>query len=323
MTQITDSVLTRVQLSSATPHDDTGHDHPAERISVPMQLANFFAIVLPLAGLVAAIALLWGIAFDWIHLAMLLGGYVLTGLGITIGFHRYFTHKSFETSRPVQAALGILGSMAVEGPILTWAALHRQHHQHSDHDDDPHSPHTHGHGIKGFLQGLFHSHCGWLLVRGRENIDRYAPDLKRDPLILFLNKTFLLWTILGLLIPAAIGGLVTWTWWGVLLGFLWGGLARIFLVHHITWSVNSVCHIWGSRPYRSQDHSRNNAIFGVLALGEGWHNNHHAFPASARHGLGWWQFDLSYVIIRTLQLLGLAWDVRVPSADRMRAKLRA
>jgi stearoyl-CoA desaturase (delta-9 desaturase) len=158
-------------------------------------------------------------------------------------------------------------------------------------------------------------------VREPENLEKYVPDLQKDPLVRFISKTFFVWTLLGLIIPAAIGGLVTGTWMGVLLGFLWGGLARIFLVHHVTWSVNSVCHLWGSRPFRSHDHSRNNALFGILAFGEGWHNNHHAFPASAKHGLRPWQFDLSYTVIRALELVGLARDVRVPTPERQEAKL--
>ena len=294
---------------------------PVEYVSPALRTANFLAITLPFAGLIAAIVMLWGVAFNWVYLAMFLGGYVLTGLGITIGFHRYFTHKSFEAPRVVQATLGILGSMALEGPLLTWAATHRVHHQHSDRHDDPHSPHTHGEGFKGFIQGLVHSHFGWLFVREPENLEKYVPDLQKDPLVRFISRTFFVWTLIGLVVPAVIGGLVTGTWMGVLLGFLWGGLARIFLVHHVTWSVNSVCHLWGSRPFRSHDHSRNNALFGILAFGEGWHNNHHAFPASARHGLRPWQFDSSYIIIRGLELVGLARDVRVPTPERQEAKL--
>ncbi len=323
MTQITTAKPLALELETCLPGTESEASDPAEYVSLPVRIANLLAITLPLIGFVTAIVMLWGVAFNWAYLGLLLGGYLLTGLGITVGFHRYFTHKSFETSRPVQAVLGVLGSMALEGPLLTWAAMHRQHHQHSDRDKDPHSPHTHGDGLRGFLAGLFHSHCGWLLSREHENADKYVPDLRRDPLISFISRTFLLWTILGLLIPAAIGGLVAGNWTGVFLGFLWGGLGRIFLVHHITWSVNSVCHIWGTRPFRSQDHSRNNALFGLLAFGEGWHNNHHAFPASAKHGLSKGQFDLSYQVIRGLSLLGLAWDVRVPSRDRLEAKLRA
>lgn len=326
MTQIAPQVplATKLSLELEQPIDPLELESGAEELELAplsIRIANLVAITLPFAGLIVAVVMLWGVAFNWVYLAMFLGGYVLTGLGITVGFHRYFTHKSFEAPRAVQAAMGILGSMALEGPLLTWAATHRLHHQHSDRTDDPHSPHTHGEGFSGFWQGLIHSHFGWLFMKEPENLAKYAPDLEKDPLVQFISKTFLLWTFIGLALPALVGGLVTGTWMGVLLGFLWGGLARIFLVHHVTWSVNSVCHLWGSRPFRSHDHSRNNALFGILAFGEGWHNNHHAFPASARHGLKTWQFDLSYLVIRGLGLIGLARDIRVPTPDRLQAKL--
>jgi stearoyl-CoA desaturase (delta-9 desaturase) len=282
--------------------------------------ATMLVVTLPMLGVVAAIALLWGVAFNWIYLAIMVGMYLLTGLGITIGFHRYFTHKSFDTSRPVVAFLGVAGSMAVQGALLDWAATHRRHHQHSDNKHDPHSPHTHGGGVKGVLKGAWHAHVGWFLKQRPGRDRRYVVDLAKDPMISKISSLFLLWALLGLLLPAAIGGLITMSWMGALLGFLWGGLVRVFLVHHVTWSVNSVCHLWGSRPFRSHDHSRNNPIFGILALGEGWHNNHHAFPTSARHGLGWWQFDISYVIIKSLSLVGIVRNVRVPSRERIESK---
>ncbi|MBL8765379.1 MAG: fatty acid desaturase [Phycisphaerae bacterium] len=277
-------------------------------------------IVLPLLGLATAITLLWGVAFSWVYLVLLLVGYVLTGMGITIGFHRLFTHKSFATGPVITAILGILGSMAVEGPLIKWTANHRKHHNHSDRKDDPHSPHTHGAGLRGFFQGIYHSHMGWFFLDNDADFDRYVPDLLADRLVRRINYLFPLWVVLGLALPAVIAGLVTWSWTGALLGFLWGGLVRVFVVHHITWSINSACHLWGSRPFTSHDHSRNNLIFGVLAFGEGWHNNHHAFPASARHGLRWWQFDSSYLVIRALATLGLARSVRIPTPDRMAAK---
>jgi stearoyl-CoA desaturase (Delta-9 desaturase) len=283
---------------------------------------NLFAILLPFAGFIAAIAFLWGTGFSWLHLGLLVGGYLLTAVGVTVGFHRLFTHKSFDTNPVITAILGILGSMAVEGPILRWVATHRKHHQHSDREDDPHSPNTHGHGVIAFIKGVVHAHCGWLFSRSHRDLMRYIPDLNSDKLVRRISKLFLLWVALGLLIPAAIGLAVSGTWLGALLGFLWGGLARVFLVHHATWSVNSICHLWGTRPFASHDHSRNNPIVGVLGLGEGWHNNHHAFPASARHGLRWWEFDASYLIIRAMALCGLATNVRVPNAERIAAKRR-
>lgn len=287
-----------------------------------IRIANLLAILLPFVGFVVAVALLWGVAMDWVHLALFFAMYVVTGLGITIGYHRLFTHKSFETSRVMKALIGVIGSMAVEGPILSWVATHRCHHQHSDDEHDPHSPHTHGAGFRNMIRGIWHAHMGWIVKGHAADVDRYAPDLKRDRIVTSISRTFPLWVLLGLLIPTALGGLLTMSWMGALLGFLWGGLVRIFFVHHVTWSINSVCHIWGRQPFDCHDESRNNAIFGILGFGEGWHNNHHAFPASARHGLHWWQIDTSYLLIRAMSLIGLAWNVRKPTPDHIQRKLR-
>lgn len=284
--------------------------------SLGMRAIVLAAVVLPLVGLGAAIWSVWGWGFSWLYLSLLVVMYLLTGLGITVGYHRLFTHKSFETGRIATFVLGVLGSMAVEGPVVRWVASHRKHHQHSDGEDDPHSPNYHGGGVWAVIKGFWHAHVGWMFDQVPGDLDRYVPDLRRDRLVTTIGTLFPVWVLLGLLIPTAIGGLVTGTWMGALLGLVWGGLARIFLVHHITWSVNSVCHIWGNREFKTSDLSRNNPIFGVLALGEGWHNNHHAFPTSARHGLRWWQFDLSYIVIRAMEMLRLARRVRVPSAER-------
>jgi stearoyl-CoA desaturase (delta-9 desaturase) len=217
--------------------------------------------------------------------------------------------------------------MAVEGPVLKWAAMHRFHHQHSDKPGDPHSPHTHhdhdddhGLGVLGVIKGFWHAHMGWMFLPDPKDLHRYVPDLSSDRLLRAVSRLWLLWTVLGLLIPAAVGFALRGSWYDALLGFLWGGLARVFLVHHVTWSINSVCHLWGSRPYRSHDLSRNNLLFGIVGLGEGWHNNHHAFPTSARHGLRWWQIDVSYYVIRLLAFLDLAWDIKLPTPDRLAAK---
>jgi stearoyl-CoA desaturase (delta-9 desaturase) len=285
----------------------------AGRLSPGLWLANFLAVVLPFVGLFAAVVFLWGWGFSWAELGILLGMYVLTALGITVGFHRLFTHRAFQTYPAVQFVLGVLGSMAVQGSLLKWVALHRRHHAHSDRPGDPHSPHLHGGGILGLLRGLWHAHLGWVFQADPPDLDRYVKDLRRSALLRMVSTLFPVWVVLGLLIPAGLGGLLTGGWTGAWYGLAWGGLVRIFLVHHVTWSVNSVCHLWGRRPYRSDDQSRNNFLFGVLALGEGWHNTHHAFPTSARHGLRWWQPDASYWVIRGLALLGLAWNVRLPS----------
>ncbi len=286
-----------------------------EPYSRAARIGTMFAVVLPLVGFAFAMVSLWGWGFGWVDLGLLVGMYALSALGITVGFHRYFTHKSFETNAVVRFILAALGSMAVQGSVLRWVAQHRRHHQHSDTPADPHSPHHHGHGIMGMVRGFWHAHIGWAFKPDVVGLDRYVTDLRKFVSIRVASALFPLWILLGLVVPAVLGGLITGTWGGALFGLIWGGLVRVFLVHHITWSVNSVCHLWGSQPYPDKDHSRNNLVFGVLALGEGWHNNHHAFPTSARHGLRWWQIDVSYYVIRALALVGLAWKVRVPTTE--------
>jgi stearoyl-CoA desaturase (delta-9 desaturase) len=293
------------------------------QLSPGMWLVNLVAVVTPFAGLVAAALFLWGGAFHWVDLGLLLGMYALTSLGITVGFHRLFTHRAFETNRGIQFVLAVLGSMAAEGSLLKWVALHRRHHQHSDQPGDPHSPQLRGRGFLGFLSGFWHAHVGWVFQADPPNLSHYVKDLSQSRLLRTASALFPLWVALGLLIPAALGGVLTATWKGVLLGMMWGGLARIFLVHHVTWSVNSICHLWGRRPFRTNDSSRNNFLFGVLALGEGWHNNHHAFPTSTRHGLRWWQIDVSYWVIRFLALLGLAWKIVLPARKLLNDAMKA
>lgn len=277
---------------------------------------TFVGVTLPVAGLVMAIVLscVWG--FSWVNLGLMFGMYALTMLGITAGFHRLFTHRSFQAVAPVRWALAVLGSMAFQGSLLTWVGLHRRHHKYSDADGDPHSPHDHGGRAMGLLRGFWHAHIGWAFAPMPDGLDRYAGDLRRSRTARVLDALFPLWALLGLLIPSAIG-LACLGWRGAITGLLWGGLARVFFAHHVTWCVNSVCHLWGSRPYASGDESRNNALVGVLALGEGWHNNHHAFPSSARHGLRWWQIDVSYWFIRALVVCRLAWQVRLPTAHEL------
>jgi stearoyl-CoA desaturase (delta-9 desaturase) len=222
-------------------------------------------------------------------------------------YHRLFTHKSYKAAPAVSVVLGVVGSMAVQGSILDWVATHRRHHQHTDRPDDPHSPYAFGTSVGGMLRGMVHSHLGWFFAKSppREVMDKYVPDLLSDPFIPPMSRWFGLWAVLGQLIPAAIGLALTHTWMGALMAWIWGGLLRVFFVHHVTWSVNSVCHLWGSRPFDSHDQSRNNLVMGILAMGEGWHNTHHAFPASARHGLSWLELDVTYWLIRLLAAVGL------------------
>lgn len=286
--------------------------------SITLRVVTAIAVVLPLVGFAASIVYAWGWGLGWVDVALLVGMYVVTALGITVGYHRLFTHKSFETNATIRFILAAMGSMAVQGPLMQWVAQHRRHHQYSDTYKDPHSPHTHGTGVWGVLRGFWHAHIGWLFQSDAVGLERYVRDLKKLRSLRIASALFPVWVLVGLMVPTIIGGLVTGTWAGAFLGFLWGGLARVFLVHHVTWSVNSVCHLWGSRPYPEHDQSRNNFVMGVLAMGEGWHNNHHAFPLSARHGLRWWQIDVSYYIIRLMSAVGLAWKVRLPDFSRVR-----
>ena len=211
------------------------------------------------------------------------------------------------------------GTLSVQGSPLIWCAVHRKHHQHSDKIGDPHSPLLHGHGWKNAIRGFVHAHTGWLFTGHwtQPELQRFVPDLMADKLLVSIDRVYYMWVLLSLAIPTAIGGLVTWSWAGAGWGLLWGGLVRIFVTHHVTWSINSVCHLFGKRNYVSGDGARNNLFCGIFACGEGWHNNHHAFPTSARHGLEWWQFDSSWIIIRTMQALGLAWNVRLPNPRAM------
>jgi stearoyl-CoA desaturase (Delta-9 desaturase) len=319
------TTLQRTDLSvSAAPTNTVPR---TRRAHLKVRVINLAAVLIPVAGLIAAIVLSWGVAFDWVQLAIFGGMTIATALGITVGYHRLATHKSFRTPAPIRYLLAALGSAAVQGPVIEWAGTHRKHHQHSDHDDDPHSPNAHGggswgKGIKATLRGFFHAHMGWLFSAHSKGLAKYTKDLWADPVLSAVNRQFVLWVVIGLIFPAVLGGLITMSFMGALLGFLWGGLVRILVVHHITWSVNSVCHLWGTRPFACGDHSRNNAIVGVLAFGEGWHNNHHAFPTSARHGLRWWEIDLSYMFIKGLSLVGLAKEIRLPPKERIMAKLR-
>jgi stearoyl-CoA desaturase (delta-9 desaturase) len=288
-------------------------------------IANVLATVVP-AGLVAWAAWrAWGGALRWHDLVVLAVSYTLTGLGITVGFHRLLTHRSFKTSPAVRGVLAALGSAAVEGPVIEWVSNHRKHHRFSDLPGDPHSPHVeHGRGWRGAIAGLIHAHVGWIF-RGEALADeeRYAKDLLADPVIRFVDRSFLLWVIAGLAFPFAFGYALTGTLAGALTGLLWGGAVRLFCLHHATFSINSLCHFFGRRSFETGDESRNVAWLALPTLGEAWHNNHHAFPTSARHGLRWWQVDPSAWLIAAMQRCGLAWDVVRIAPERQHAKLAA
>jgi stearoyl-CoA desaturase (delta-9 desaturase) len=287
------------------------------------RISNLFVVFLPFVAFLAAIVLLWNRAVGWTDLAIMLGMYVLTGLGITVGYHRMLTHRAFETSPRLRVALAAVGSMAVQGSVLVWVADHRKHHAFTDEEGDPHSPHTgHGGGVLGAVKGLAHAHMGWMFTgHGRAELKRYAPDLVRDPGLQTIEKTFFGWVGLSLFVPFALGWAISGTLAGGLTGLLWGGLVRIFLLHHVTWSINSVCHFFGRRRFDTDDESRNVFWLAIPSFGEAWHHNHHAFPTSAFHGLKRWELDPSAIVIVGLEKLGLIWNVvRVPG-ERQQAKL--
>ncbi|MGI8903898.1 MAG: acyl-CoA desaturase [Solirubrobacteraceae bacterium] len=281
--------------------------------------ANLIGVVLPVAGVLAAIALLWNRAVDVTDLAILAVMYLLTAVGVTVGFHRLLTHRAFATYPWLERTFAILGSLSVQGSVMDWVADHRKHHAHTDKEGDPHSPHV-GHGSG--LRGLWHAHTGWLLeTQGQADWKRYASELYEDPHMRRIGRRFPLLVVASLLIPTVAGFVLHgFTFEGALRGYVWGGLVRIFLVHHVTWSVNSICHFFGRRRFGLDDHSTNVAWLAVLSLGESWHHNHHAFPRSAYHGLRWWEIDLSGLIISTLQRVGLAWNVVRITPERQRQK---
>jgi len=289
------------------------------------QVVNLGAVVVPFLATGLAIALLWN---EWVSatdLAILAVMYVVTALGITVGYHRLLTHRSFQTSKPMEYAFAALGSMAVQGPVNSWVADHRKHHAHTDREGDPHSPHVgHGEGVRGVFAGLWHAHTGWLLTEhGRASWKKYARDLDEDAGMRFLSRHFVWLVAASLAIPALLGYLLTGTLLGALTGLLWGGLVRAFFVHHVTWSINSVCHFMGTRRFDVDDESRNVFWLALPSFGEAWHHNHHAFPRSHRHGLKRWELDPSAVVITTLERLGLAWNVVRITRERQEAKTAA
>jgi stearoyl-CoA desaturase (delta-9 desaturase) len=278
--------------------------------------------VLPFLALGFAAWQVWGSALGWSDIALFLAIYIVTGLGITVGFHRHLTHRAFKTHPWLRGLLAILGSAAIEGPVISWVADHRKHHAFSDREGDPHSPHVdHGHGWSGAVRGLFHAHMGWLFIHTqRGSKERFAPDLLADPVVSWVDRTFIWWAILGLLVPFFAGWAIGGTLFAAFTGLLWGGLVRVFVLHHFTYSINSLCHTFGSREFDTSDQSRNLALIAIPTLGEAFHNSHHAFPTSATHGLRWWQVDVSALVIDGLEKVDLVWDVVRVSPERLAAK---
>ncbi len=276
----------------------------------------------PLLGTIAALWLAFRQGVSALDLWMMITMYVITMLGISVGYHRLFSHRSFKAAAPVKAALAIAGSMAAQGSVVYWVSNHRRHHQYTDVHGDVHSPYVSDDGELGFWDGFWHAHMGWTFGHRMTNVVKFAKDLYRDPVIARCNQLYLVWVFLGLALPALIGGLATMSWMGALTGFLWGGLVRMFLTYHTVNGIDSVTHMFGSQPFESGDHSRNNAVWAVATLGEGWHNNHHAFPSSAIFGLERWQIDPGAWLLRALAALGLVWDINRPTRKMIEAKRR-
>jgi len=294
---------------------------PAEG-SAGDRIANLAVTVIPLLMVAFAVWEAWGGALQWQYVLIFFITLVPFGFGITVGYHRLFTHRSFKTSAPMRLLWGILGSMALEGPVIEWVAYHRRHHTFSDEEGDPHSPHVgHGNGWVGAIKGLFYAHVGWVLFSDEPaEEERYAPDLLADQVLRFVDRTFLLWAVLGLAIPFGLGVALTGSVVGGLFALLWGGAVRIFFLHHITFCINSLCHFFGRQTFDTGDESRNLAWLAPLTFGEAWHNNHHAFPTSARHGLGRWELDPSAGVIWLMEKAGLVWDVVRISPERVAAR---
>ncbi|MFI0422823.1 acyl-CoA desaturase [Spongiactinospora sp. 9N601] len=287
-------------------------------------VALWVFVLVPFAALAAAIPVAWGWGLSWVDAVIAAGAYVVTGLGVTVGFHRYLTHGAFKAPRWLRIGLAVAGSLAIQGPVIQWVADHRRHHAFADRDGDPHSPWRYGRSVRGLAKGLLFAHTGWMFGRERTNRERFAKDLLNDPGIRRVDRLFGPLAAASLLLPPTIGLLATGTWRGALTAFFWGALVRIALLHHITWSINSVCHVFGERPLKTHagDRAANFWPLAILSLGESWHNGHHADPTCARHGVLPGQIDISARLIRWLERLGWAHDVRWPTPARLAARRR-
>ncbi len=286
---------------------------------------NLAGVVIPFLGVIAAAVLLWNEFVSWRDLAIMAAMYLITVVGVTVGFHRMLTHRAFATPKWLEDGFAALGSMSVQGPVIAWVADHRKHHAFSDREGDPHSPHTsHGDGLSGVLRGLYYAHVGWLWNDwGRADWSKYAPELCEDRVYVAMSRVYVPFVILTFGLPGLIGYLLTGTAMGALTGFVWGGLVRIFFVHHVTWSINSVCHFTGRRRFETDDESTNVFWLALPSMGEAWHHNHHAFPRSAVHGLGRWELDPSAWVISGLEKVGLARNVVRIAPERQTARLTA
>jgi stearoyl-CoA desaturase (delta-9 desaturase) len=279
-------------------------------------------VVVPFIALAAVVPAVWGWGLSWLDVGLTVGFYFFTLLGVTVGYHRYFTHSSFKAKRPLRLFLAVAGSMAIQGPVVQWVADHRRHHAFSDREGDPHSPWRYGNDARALLKGMFHAHLGWLFDRRKTNAERYAPDLLKDAALVRTSRMFVVWSFVSLVLPGIIGGVVTASWAGAWTAFFWAGLVRIGLLHHVTWSINSVCHVMGNRPFMARDRATNFWPLAILSAGESWHNLHHADPTCARHGVLRGQIDMSARVIWAFEKLGWVHSVKWPDPVRLAAKRR-
>ncbi|MYW00502.1 acyl-CoA desaturase [Streptomyces sp. SID3343] len=294
-----------------------------ERKHLAEQIALGLFIGVPFVALATAIPVAWGWGLSWRDVVIAVVMYAITGHGITIGFHRYFTHGSFKAKRPVRIALAIAGNMAVQGPLVRWVADHRKHHKFSDKEGDPHSPWRYGTSVGALTKGLWWAHMGWLFDVEQTSQEKYAPDLLKDRDMVRVSRQFPLWVAVSLTAPALVGGLWSWSWQGALTAFFWAGLVRVGVLHHVTWSINSICHAVGERPFKSRDRSGNVWWLAIPSMGESWHNLHHADQTSARHGVLRGQLDSSARLIRWMEKLHWVSDVRWPDRERVAARRAA
>jgi stearoyl-CoA desaturase (delta-9 desaturase) len=285
------------------------------------QFMLYTFVIVPFLAFLAAVPVAWGWGLGWTDVVLFLVFYVVSGLGITVGYHRLFTHGSFKANRPLRIACALAGELAIEGPVIRWVADHRRHHAFSDRDGDPHSPWRYGETTRALAKGLAWAHIGWMFDEMHTNREKYTPDLMADRDIRLVDRLFPVALLFSLLAPAAIGGLVSMSWTGALSAFFWASLVRIFLLHHVTWSINSICHTIGERPFTARDKSTNFWPLAVLSFGESWHNMHHADPTAARHGVLRGQIDSSARVIWLFEKAGWATDVRWPRPERVE-KLR-
>ncbi|MDQ2707186.1 MAG: acyl-CoA desaturase [Actinomycetota bacterium] len=313
---MTRSTSTSTPSPRAAPTADSQPMLDGQRPRAEQLLVGGFTVI-PMLALAAAVPLAWGWGLSWLDVSLSIGFYFLSGLGVTIGFHRYLTHRAFTAHRVLRNMLAIAGSMALQGDVLTWVADHRRHHAYADRPGDPHSPWLYGTTPVALVKGFAHAHMGWLFGRDRTNAARFIPDLLADRDIRRVSRQFPLWTVVSLLAPAALGGLISMSWWGALTAFFWAGLVRVALLHHVTWSINSICHMIGKRPFTARGKATNVWPLAILSMGESWHNLHHADPTCARHGVGHGQLDMSARVIWVFERLGWVHQVRWPTPTRI------